>query len=326
MLKTLIIGCGNIAGGFDAQRAAGSPPLTHAGAYAAHGGFELVACVEPDAERREAFVKRWGIGAGYSDMAQLTASGARFDVISICSPTPAHLEDTESALRLGPRLVFCEKPVCRTVQQAEYLVMACAAQGVALAVNHNRRWDASVERLRDDIASGVWGSLRSASGLYNKGILNNGSHLIDLLHCLVGPLTLRHAGAAVHDFWPDDPSFPALLETQAGAPVALNCGHAADYALFELQLVFEKGTITMEDSGMQWRQRLPAPSGHFSGYTALAQDTRVAGDYPHAMSNVVANIYHAVVNGAAIACTGETALVAQRLCDQIRHAAEHHLT
>lgn len=321
MLKVLIVGCGNIAGGFDAARAVGLPPLTHAGAYLRHGGFEIAACVEPDATRRAAFAARWGVPRAHAELASAAASGEHFDVISICSPTPAHHGDALAALALRPRLVFCEKPLCSTAALAQDLVQRFQAQDVGLAVNHNRRWDTDVARLAQELASGAWGALRCATGHYNKGVLNNGSHLIDLLHCLVGPLELLHAGSPVHDFWPDDPSVPALLETTGGVPVTLNCSHAADYSLFELQLALEKGMVSMEDGGLRWRTRHAVASEQFAGYCALTAGESREGHYLQAMGNAAANIYDAVTSGAALASTGETALAAQRLCERIARAA-----
>lgn len=321
MLKVLLIGCGNIAGGFDAQRPSGSPPLTHAGAFAAHGGFELAACVEPDAAKRAAFMARWGVRLGFQDMSAATHSSLQFDVVSICSPTSAHHADVLAALALQPRLVFCEKPLCASVAEAADLVRRCRAAGVPLAVNHNRRWDSTVAQLQGELGRGDWGALRSATGHYNKGVLNNGSHLVDLLHCLLGPLELLRAGAPIHDFWPQDPSIPALLATAGGVPVVLNCGHAADYALFELQLVLEHGVVAMEDGGLRWRRRRAVPSPEFSGYRALDAGSLHEGDYLRTMSNAAANIYDAVTAGARLASTGDTALAAQRLCAQISEQA-----
>ena len=49
----------------DADRAPSTPPLSHAGAFLRHGGFHLAACVEPDADRRHAFMRRWGVAQGF---------------------------------------------------------------------------------------------------------------------------------------------------------------------------------------------------------------------------------------------------------------------
>ena len=51
-LKTLIVGCGNIAGAFDMYQ--NNSPLTHIGAYKDHGKFDISA-FEPDKEIRMKF-------------------------------------------------------------------------------------------------------------------------------------------------------------------------------------------------------------------------------------------------------------------------------
>jgi predicted dehydrogenase len=323
MLKVLIVGCGNIAGGFDAERPASQPPLTHAGAFSRHGGFHVVACVEPDAERRGSFMRRWGIGQGFDDMgavAQAHAPGS-FDVVSLCSPTHAHAQQLEAALALKPRLIFCEKPLTPTLADTEALVQRCAAAGVPLAVNHTRRWAADVQRLAAELKAGAWGSVRSAVGTYNKGVLNNGSHLVDLLHLLLGPMTVLSAGAALADHWPDDPTVPALLQTASGVPVHLNTAHAADAAIFELQLITATAVIVMEDGGLQWRVRRVIDSPHFRNYRVLDGGERIAGEYLQATQRAAANLHAHVLHGEPLASTGASALAAQRLCEEIRRRA-----
>ena len=322
MLKVLIIGCGNIAGGFDAENTAATSARTHAGAYAGHGSFSVTACVEPDTKKRQAFMKRWEIADGYASLEQLLAhqqtnNSAGFDVISICSPTALHHEHGHLALLLAPKLIFCEKPVCSDVKQTRSLVQRCSDQGVLLAINHNRRWDTDVTRLRDQLSAGHWGAVRSVSGQYNKGVLNNGSHMLDLLLDLFGTLTLIDCGAPCFDYLESDPSVPATLVSAAGVPIALTCGNASDYSLFELQVVTQRGVIAMEDGGLRWRIRFSASSAEFAGYRALDAGQTNQGGYLQTMANAVANIYRAVARGEALASTGENALQAQHICQQI---------
>lgn len=320
MLGVLIIGCGNIAGSFDTHRKSGEMPRTHAGAYAAHGQFSIHACVEPDDSRRTAFMARWAIKEGYASTAKLlaaygmTGQSTPFDVVSICSPTANHNEDALQALRLSPKLIFCEKPVSYDLQQTQNLVHRCSEQGVQLAVNHNRRWDPDVMRLQGELQTGQWGAIRSVAGQYNKGVLNNGTHMIDLLQLLLGPLTLVECGAPSFDFWTSDPSVPARLVSANGVPVTLSCGHAADYSLFELQIITERGIIAMEDSGLRWRTRASAPSLQFSGYQVLDEGQFATGRYFDTMLNAVANIHRALTTGEALASTGDSALSAQVIC------------
>jgi len=317
-LSVLVVGCGNMAGGFDAaRRGAEAPPLTHAGAYRRDGRFLLAACVEPDDARRHAFMQDWGVPVGFRSMQEV---GDRYDVVSICSPTEAHADDLKSVLALGPRAVFCEKPVTESATRTRDCVERYKASGVALAVNYTRRWDLSVQALREEILEGRRGPLRSAVGYYNKGLLNNGSHMLDLLQLLLGRLRAVKAGRPVVDHTPHDPSVPAWLETESGIPVLLACGHAGDYALFELELVFAKAVVRMEEGGLYWRQRGIENSATFAGYRVPGDGVRYSGAYPQAMLRSVGNIFGAIHHGEALASTGESALAAQRLCEEIRQS------
>lgn len=314
-LRTLIVGCGNIAGGFDSGRKRDQLPLTHAGAYKRDGRFQLAACVEPDEARRAAFMKEWGIARGFSRIEEVKD---RYDVVSICSPTASHAGDIAGALALGPKLIFCEKPVTRSARDTDAAVRRCEAAKVRLAVNYTRRWDPAVADLRAAIHERSWGELRTVVGYYNKGLLNNGSHMLDLLLLLLGPLRVRAVGTPVADCKPDDPTVPAWLDTESQVPVHIACGHAEDFALFELQLVFARAVIAMEQGGMSWRERRAEASERFSGYRTLDAGVRREGGYAQAMLRSVDNIHGAVTGGSPLASTGETALAAQRLCEEIR--------
>lgn len=320
-LRVLVIGCGNIAGDFDAQRPRDAAPLTHAGAFSAAGGFVLAACVDPDAQRRRAFQERWNVAEGYDNTSALARRSGEFDVVSICSPTALHGAHLEFALALRPRLVFCEKPVTPSRAETARWVERFEQAGILLAVNHTRRWAPDVVRLCDELAAGAWGAIRSATGTYGKGILNNGSHMVDLLALLLGPLRVTAAGQPVSDFWPDDPTVPAMLLARDGIPVLIATAHAADYALFDLQLVTEQGVVTMEEGGLRWRIRRTCPSPHFAGYRTLDPGTSTTGEYWQAMTCAARNVLEAVQHGRPLASTGRTALEAQTLCEQIRLAA-----
>ena len=319
--KVLIVGAGKIAGGFDAHRAAEQPPLSHAKAYLQHGGFELIAVAEPDRIKRNAFCQRWSVPEACDALSALRGSEGDFDVISICSSTLSHAADLQAAIALRPKLIFCEKPVTDSVDSTRLWVEACEQAGIPLAVAHLRRWAPDVIRLGLELQSGRWGKVRSVTATYNKGVLNNGSHMADLLHYLFGDLTVQAVGRPVVDAFPDDPSIPAFLTAQDGLPISLNIADAGDYAHFEVQIIAEKGVIAMENGGARWRLRRVVDSATFEGYRELDQGELVSGEVEHAFRHAVANIYTALSDNVALASTGRTALAAQQLCEQIREAA-----
>ena len=317
MYSVLIIGCGNIAGGFDNDRASDALPFTHAGAFTRHPEFTVAACVDPDEARRTAFQRRWNVGEAAALVAELGAAPGQFAVVSICSPTSCHAEHIEAALALEPRLIFCEKPVAPSSSETRSLAERCAAAGVGLAVNYTRRWAPDVVLLAEELAAGKWGKVHSAAGIYTKGVVHNGGHMVDLLQLLLGPPELVAAGAPSFDHWQDDPSVPALLDS-GGVPIVLSIGDARDYALFELTLVAEAGTITMLDGGLSWAVRRVGDSDISAGYRALGPAESRVGEYDRAMLTAVENIAGFLNSGMALASDAGNALTAQILCEAIR--------
>lgn len=321
-LRVLIVGCGKIAGSFDANRPADELPYTHAGAYRRDGRFTLAACVEPDGDRRKNFMCTWGIPSGFSSIEEAMNPGSGYDVISICSPTASHAHDVGVAIKLRPKLIFCEKPLTGSIRESELIVAQCNEASILLAVNHTRRWDPDISTLESEMRSGLRGRLRSVVGIYNKGILNNGSHMVDLVHRLVGPLEIVKVGQPTEDFVADDPTVPVWFKGPDDVPVHFVCGHAADYGIFELQLIFSHGVLTMEDGGLSWRERRSVDSDTFRGYRALDEGVRRSGKYQRAMLEAVGNLYHAIRDGESLASTGESALAAQRVCEKIERATQ----
>jgi predicted dehydrogenase len=254
---------------------------------------------------------------GFASWKDVPAQSGQFDVISICSPSEFHATDLQAAFALKPKLIFCEKPVTASITDTERFVKVFRSHKILLGVNYSRRFDPDILILLSNLQEGKWGVLRSVVGYYNKGILNNGSHMIDLLHLLVGPLKVVKVGKPVADFFQSDPTIPVWLESERGIPIQLSCAHAEDYAVFELQFIFSRGILTMEDGGLYWRERHIIDSDTYKGYRVLSEGVRRAGEYPRAMMLAIDNIYDAISKSTQLVSTGETALLAQQMCEKI---------
>ncbi len=317
-LSVLIVGCGNIAGGLDSNKIEDGPPLTHAGAFTLSPNFKIVGCVDIDKEKSKKFAELWNINNAYVSMEEALQADIQFDVISICCPTQYHNSYLNACLLLSPQLIFCEKPLTDSVKNTNKIKTACEQAGILLAVNYLRRWDEKIIRLKKEIQANKRGSLRSVVGYYNKGILNNGSHLIDILLFLIGDMRLKHVGQPNYDFFPNDPSVSVTLEAGSSVPVILVPGaKASDYSIFEIQMIFEKGMITMFDGGLRWIERQVVDSEVFDGYQVLDSGSENKGGYLDTMSNAVDNIWRALSQGDSLNSSGDTAIISQNLCERI---------
>ena len=197
------------------------------------------------------------------------------------------------------------------------LVDAYEAKGVSMAVNYLRRWDPMVHGLRDELASGAWGKVQGVSGVYAKGVFNCASHFFDLVQFVIGPLVPRAVLGRVDDGRTDDPTLSVFLETQHGAPVTLMGTDSAAYFPFEIDLVMEKGRISLEDLGCRLRRRSVRPHPLFPHQPTLDDGDWAETGMAIAMAHAARNIHDHVALGTALASTGRTALETEKLCAAI---------
>jgi len=316
-LSALIVGCGNIAGGYDDGGANPDAVLTHAGAYRMHNGFEISACIDPDDQRRQYFMKRWNIGQGFADLTSCARSGLRFDVVSLCSPNASHRAALMELLDMPVRCVFAEKPLTGHVAGSQEIIDAYAAKNISLAVNYLRRWAPEMKRLRSDIAAGKWGRVRGASGSYAKGLFNCGSHLIDLIHFLVGTMSPRDVFSRVDDFTSDDPTLGVRLEFSNGAPVILMGKDSRDHFSFDLTLIMEKGEVVLDDLGRRICYRPAVAHPLFRSQITPAVVDPVDTGFDRAMLAALANIEDHLSTGAELLSNGRNAVQSERTCSEI---------
>ena len=80
------------------------------------------------------------------------------DVIVVATPDHLHVDPALAAIDRGCH-VFCEKPMATTADDARLLVEAAEARGVALGVNHNRRFGFGYRTARRLVDEGRLGGL-----------------------------------------------------------------------------------------------------------------------------------------------------------------------
>jgi myo-inositol 2-dehydrogenase/D-chiro-inositol 1-dehydrogenase len=80
------------------------------------------------------------------------------DVVDVCTPTHLHREFVEAAAKAG-RPVICEKPLARTVEDAEAMIAACGAAGVPLFVAHVVRYINEYVAAKEAVVAGRVGRL-----------------------------------------------------------------------------------------------------------------------------------------------------------------------
>jgi predicted dehydrogenase len=173
------------------------------------------------------------------------------DIVDICTPGDSHRDIALAAAAAG-KVVFCEKPLANTLNEAQDMLGAVQHAGVLHMLCHNYRRVPAVMHAHELISSGVLGKIRHFRGCYlqdwiadpsfprvwrlekkraGSGALGDiGSHVVDLARFLVGEIS--EVSGLLHTFVSERP----LPDTGALAPVDVD-----DAALALLR--FENGAL-----------------------------------------------------------------------------------
>lgn len=129
------------------------------------------------------------------------------DVVDLCTPHDSHEAILLAAVQAGKH-IYCEKPLARSVDEAERVAAAVRAAGVRLGLTFNFRFLPCVLRAKQLIDEGFVGRVFSFHGRYFRAsyidparpmawrlrkaqagggiVIDSGAHLVDLTHFLLG--------------------------------------------------------------------------------------------------------------------------------------------
>jgi predicted dehydrogenase len=208
-----IVGCGMIA-------------TFHARAIADTRGAKLVACFDSIAPSADRLAKATGCRA-YRRLDDMLAD-PQVDVVTIATPSGAHLEPAVAAARAGKHVVV-EKPLEITLKRCDQIINECAKHGVKLATIFPSRFHSSSIEIKRAIDADRFGQLTLGDAYvkwfrtqqyYDSGawrgtweldgggaLMNQAVHSVDLLAWFMGPVveitaqtdTLAHERIAVED-------------------------------------------------------------------------------------------------------------------------------
>jgi predicted dehydrogenase len=200
-LRVGIVGCGLIG----RKRAEALRP-----------GDQLVACSDIDPAAAAALARDHG-GTAAADVDSVFAQSP--DVVIVATPHDRLTPTAQAAIATGAS-VLVEKPAGLSVAQIELLQAAASKTGALVKVGFNHRFHPALARLAAEVHSGRHGDLLHIRARYGHGgrpgydrewraepersgggeLIDQGMHLLDLVHWLAGPLPF-HSALLRTQFW-----------------------------------------------------------------------------------------------------------------------------
>ena len=140
--RPAVIGCGKV-GDF------------HARAYMESPYSDFVAVCSRNIENSKRLADKYGVKA-YTDIETMIRE-SDVDVVSICTPHPAHVSPAVTAANCGAN-VLCEKPLATTLKDCDAIIEACEKNNVYLGTICQRRFYEPCMRMHKAIEDGKIGT------------------------------------------------------------------------------------------------------------------------------------------------------------------------
>lgn len=249
--RVAIIGCGRVSG-------------HHCRSITQTDGVELVAVCDLVMEKAQAYHEQFGAKA-YDNYYRMLAENPQINTVAIITPSGMHYEHVLDIISHFKKNVIVEKPTFMKPSQVKDAYARAAAAGVQLFAVFQNRHNLAVKRVREGLARGELGKLRSVSvrvrwcrpqryydlapwrgtfAMDGGCLTNQGIHHIDLLKLLGGKIkrvssTHKTLGADIEV----EDTATAAIEFESGAVGALEITTAARPIDYEasISLVCENG-------------------------------------------------------------------------------------
>lgn len=243
--NVLIIGAGSIGAFFD--KPTSQNILSHAHAFTSMKQYRLLGFIDVDKQKAQKAAELWNCQTFYTIEEAFKVN--TIDIVCIATPDNTHYELLKNISRYKVKLVFSEKPLAIDILEANNIREIYKTKGIPLMVNYSRRFVPEFNQLRLNIKNGLYGKFITGMGYYGKGILHNGSHMIDLLRFLLGEIENTTLIDSVSDYSDIDPSVSGIIMLADKKRFYMqNINHHL-YTIFELDFLFEKKRIRIVDSG-----------------------------------------------------------------------------
>ena len=172
-------------------------------------------------------------------------------IVSICTPDDLHFSVASRILEseFPPKVVFIEKPICRTNEEIRELMRLERLSDSLMIVNHSRRFDDRHHKLRALIASMQYGRVIKINIDYYGGWQHLGVHVVDVVQFLMNAqIKIHNAKFNSESRYFDDPTLDVVGEVD-DAKITISGFSERYYQLLDINIMFECGQIKLSDFG-----------------------------------------------------------------------------
>jgi predicted dehydrogenase len=140
-------------------------------------GFTVAAVGSRSDDSAAAFAEKFGIATAHGSYEALVADPG-VDIVYVATPHPMHAENSTLAVN-GGKHVLVEKPFTLNADEAEKLVDLAAEKNIVVLEAMWTRWLPHMVRLREILAAGTIGDVRTVIADHNQKLPSDPKHRIN---------------------------------------------------------------------------------------------------------------------------------------------------
>ena len=316
-IKTIIIGLGQIGQGYDYDLNHEKYILTHSQAVQAHPNFELIGGIDLFDENRKRFQKKFN-KPSFSEIDDVKKN-ADLDLVVVAVPTESHMDTVKKIVsKLSPKLILIEKPLSFLFDEAQEIIRIAKEKNIHIAVNYIREYETIHRELFERIKNDELGSSIKVVCWYSKGIINNGSHFIQLLSNFMGVVINIHIINEGRKWDNVDPEPTVEIIYEKGRAYFIPV-EEENYSLFEMEVVGPKGKIKYYNGGSHYDLWHVNTDPVFKNYKKLkVEPITIKTNINKYQYHVYNNIAEYFEGNSDLYCDGKAALKTAQILDQIQ--------
>ena len=291
----------------------------HARLYASLAGVRLVGVADHDLERARSIADQYGCRA-VRDAAEL---GGQIEAASVAVPTEVHREVAEQLIAAGAD-VLIEKPIARSLAEADSILAAAERASRLVMVGHSERFNPAVIALADVVDRPRFFEIHRLAGFSARStdidvVLDLMIHDLDLLLYLDGSAVTSIDAVGVRALTPRVDIANARIRMTSGSVANLTASRISAEPVRRLR-VFQAGTYLACDTRARTVERYRLVSGRSQPPRIEREHLEVLDNEPLALE--LAAFVDAVRARRPPPIEGRAGREALRLALEVRQAIE----
>jgi len=235
-----VIGLGRIGCQFD-ENSSSSKPLTHTGVILKNKNSKLISICDIDNVKLKKYGKKFQTKNTYVNYHEMFKN-ENIDSVSICTLPETHYDIVEAASSSNIKGIFLEKPISHSLEDSKKIIKLCKRKNIKLQIDHQRRFGLFYKKIKSIIHSNKFGTIQSVNILYGGGILNTGTHVLDLLRYFFGNVnSVQGIFSTNISNRKDDPNIDGHIIFQSGLICNLQSFNLKNFGILECDIIGSGG-------------------------------------------------------------------------------------